>query len=73
MHPIERYRRALGLTQAQLAEKVGVSFATVQRWESGAEPRPSTLVKVAKALGVEPMQLLDEMVAWKQTAERKAS
>ena len=65
MHPVERYRKGKGLTQAKLASAVGVSLHTVQRWEGGAEPRPSKLVKVAEVLGVEPMQLLDEMVAWK--------
>ena len=28
-------RRKLGLTQAQLAERLQVSFATVNRWEAG--------------------------------------
>ena len=28
-------RKELGLTLAQIAEKIGVTEATVQRWESG--------------------------------------
>lgn len=35
-------RQRLGLTQAQLAERVGVTFATVNRWENGGA-RPSRL------------------------------
>ena len=36
--PNERLKRAryqLGLTQAELAEKVGTTFETVSRWERG--------------------------------------
>lgn len=73
MHPIARYRKGKGLTQQALADAVGVSLHTAQRWEMGAEPRPTKLVKLAEVLGVEPMQLLDEMIAWKQAQERKAS
>ncbi len=32
---IRKLRGRLGLTQAQLAEKLGVSFASVNRWENG--------------------------------------
>lgn len=32
---IKNLRVALGLTQAELAERVGVTFVTVSRWENG--------------------------------------
>ncbi len=32
-------RSHLGLTQAQLADKLGVSFATANRWEGGSKPQ----------------------------------
>ena len=36
---VRRVREALGLTQVALAERLGVSFVTVNRWENGkAEP-----------------------------------
>lgn len=39
---IKRLRGRLGLTQVALAEKLGVSFPTVNRWENG-KSRPSQL------------------------------
>ena len=39
---IKNVREISGLTQAQLAEKIGVSFATVNRWEN-QQTRPNNL------------------------------
>jgi len=39
---IRDLRSKLGLTQEQFAAKVGVTFSTVNRWESG-KSRPSPL------------------------------
>ncbi len=39
---IKQYRARLGLTQAELANRLGVSFATVNRWENG-QTKPSPL------------------------------
>jgi predicted nucleotidyltransferase/DNA-binding XRE family transcriptional regulator len=46
-------RRALGLTQAQLAERLGVKRQQVQRWESSAYLSASLerVARVAEALG----------------------
>jgi DNA-binding XRE family transcriptional regulator len=45
-------RRLLaGLTQVQLAAKVGVHPITMVRWETGAiNPRPDAMSRLAKAL-----------------------
>ncbi len=55
-------RRRAALTQEELAEKAGVGVATIARIEGGKmeEPRVSTLRKLAKALGIEPRDLLEE-------------
>lgn len=37
-------RKSLGLSQAQLAEALGVSFATVNRWENN-RTQPSKLAQ----------------------------
>ncbi|MBW2150010.1 MAG: helix-turn-helix transcriptional regulator [Deltaproteobacteria bacterium] len=39
---IRELRSKLGLTQEQFAAKVGVTFSTVNRWESG-KSKPSPL------------------------------
>ena len=39
---VKRVREVSGLTQTQFAEEVGVSFATVNRWEN-RQTRPSAL------------------------------
>ena len=52
-------REEAGLSQAELAESIGVSQQTVSRWESGAAiPQPDRIVAVAKLLGLEEERLL---------------
>ena len=47
-------RKAAGLTQAELAERAGLSRMTVQRLEGGnLDPRLSTLQQLARALDME--------------------
>lgn len=54
MHPLAAWREAKGLTQAQLAQEIGVRVATIGDWERGAsDPKLSTAVKAAKVLGVD--------------------
>jgi transcriptional regulator with XRE-family HTH domain len=60
---IAALRKKLGLTQAQLAESVGVEQPTVQRWESGKrEPDFDTLTTLAQALGVDPADFFDPSI-----------
>ena len=53
-------RKELGLTLAQIAEKIGVTEATVQRWESGniKSLRHERIAKLADILGVTPAVLM---------------
>ena len=54
-----RLRTAAGLTQGQLAERSGVSQPQISQLERAAqEPRLSTVLALARALGVEPAALL---------------
>ena len=41
---VKEVRRQLGLTQEELAHALGVSFATVNRWENG-KTKPSKLAR----------------------------
>ncbi len=56
---LKELRTLSALTQEELAVRAGMSTAAVARIERNeAEPRPSTLRKLAAALGVEPRELV---------------
>jgi transcriptional regulator with XRE-family HTH domain len=56
---IEIHRRAKGWTQRQLADRVGCSTQIVCLWESGKIPSRKYLQKVADALEVTPLQIVE--------------
>lgn len=57
---LKQLRRSAGLTQTQLAEKLGVSFKTLSHWESGySEPNLAALKKLKELFGVVYEDLLD--------------
>ena len=65
-------RKATHLTQAQLAERAGLSRMAVQRTETGdVDPRFSTLVEMARVLNMElmavPAELRTELQAFIQS------
>ena len=51
---IQAYRLEKNLTQAELAEKSGLSLRTIQRIEAGVIPNGYTLKSIAEVLGIEP-------------------
>lgn len=52
-------RRALGFTQEQLAQKMGVSAKVVSKWETGRSlPDTSFLPALCTALNIAPQELL---------------
>lgn len=54
-------RNELGISQTELGSKVGVSLRSVLAYEKGtANPRPKTLLNLAKVLGVSVKFLTDE-------------
>lgn len=56
---IKRLRKAAGLTQEQLAEKLGVTRPTVTQWESGwSAPRMGMVQKLAEVFNITPSQIV---------------
>lgn len=48
---IKALRAKLGLTQAKLAAKVGVTLGAVQHWEAGIRKPSGSAVKMLKRIG----------------------
>lgn len=66
--PIADARQRTGITQAQFAERVGVSLIAVKRWESGArQPATAHLITLGRVIGVDA----GEVIAF--VAERRKS
>ncbi len=58
---IKAMRKAAGLTQMDLAEKIGVGQPTIAMWENGvAMPTSSRLPHIAEVLGCSIDDLFDE-------------
>ena len=55
---LKRIRLERGLTQVELAEKTGIPFQHISRWESGVEPNARNLPQIAEALGTDISELL---------------
>jgi transcriptional regulator with XRE-family HTH domain len=57
---LRRQRTKLGLSQMQLGDKASLHFSEVSLLERGnRDPRLSTIVKLARGLGIKPGRLLD--------------
>ena len=52
------WRKHLGLSQAQVAERIGITQSAYAQQEQAANPRKATREKIAAALGIAP-DLLD--------------
>ncbi|MDA3943488.1 MAG: helix-turn-helix transcriptional regulator [Bacteroidetes bacterium] len=60
MSKLKKNREKLNLTQEELSDKSGISIRTIQRIESGNEPKGQTLKILAKTLGIKENELLEE-------------
>lgn len=60
---IRNTRLTKGMTQEELAEKVGVKKSAVAKWENGrvSEIKRSNLKMLSEALGLNPNQLLGDI------------
>ena len=58
---IKKARRKAGMTQADLAEKLGISYVGISQWENGTRnPKYDTIRRIANALGIEWTELVPE-------------
>lgn len=56
--PIRAWREHLGLTQQQVAERLGISQPAYAQQEISRRPRKATRERIADALGIFPEQLI---------------
>ena len=47
---LKDHRTTLTFTQERLAEELGVTRITVNRWENGAQPIPETAAKLVECI-----------------------
>ena len=64
-HPLKTYREDKGLTQEALADQIGVTRATINRWENGRRPGVSDAERVAGITSIPVVVLLglDDVVS----------
>ena len=55
--PIQAWREYLNLTQADIAEKMGISQAAYSQMETAKKNRKATLQKIAEAMNIDYLQL----------------
>lgn len=61
MIAIRRYRKLLGLTQEELADKLGMTQAAISRFETGdRKPDVDDLTAIAKFFGCKVDDLIDK-------------
>ena len=63
MNRVKFLREQLGLTQEQLADRMGVKQATISRYEAGRLPRGRELKMLAEALNVRVADLIETVLA----------
>lgn len=55
-------REKANMTQAELAQKLGISFQSISQWERDIRiPKKETLKSIANALGVDPLELSNDL------------
>lgn len=62
MNTLAEMRRRNGLTQTDVAHKIGTSYTRVSDWERGvATPTPQFISRLAVALGVSIIDVFDAL------------
>lgn len=67
-HLIRKLRHLTGLSQEQFAEKLGVAFSTINRWENGhIQPSPLAIKQIKTMLKDLSRSSVQELVEQSQT------
>ena len=70
---VRTWREAQGLSQRDLAERSGVFYTVIARLELGqTDPRLSTLIKLAEALGIDMVDFFTAPNKAKRPARKRA-
>lgn len=69
MNPITELRERLGLTQTELAEKIGRNQGSVSRWESGTQTPDIEALAGLQGLGMD----VASFVSWATVQTRQAA
>lgn len=67
-HTVQQLRQEHGFSQAQLAHRAGVTVNAVRNVESGHTARPRTIERIARAVGLTPMELYERAAAGRFTS-----
>ena len=58
---LRKLRKKAGFTQIELSQELGVSIATLRRWEAGeTAPSGTRMIELAKILKVTPEEIITE-------------
>lgn len=69
---IRKYREACGLSQIQLAEKLGIRNNRVSNWEQGINrPDADILADICRVLEISPSELLDVHLSSDELTEKE--
>ena len=60
---VQQLREEQGFSQPQLADRAEVTLDTLRNVESGNTARPRTIERIARALGLTPMELYERAAA----------
>jgi DNA-binding XRE family transcriptional regulator len=59
---VRKHRMDLGMLQREVADKIGVSEASVYNWERGTEPELVHIPKIIEFLGYVPFERPDDLL-----------
>lgn len=69
---IRKYREEMGISQKELAQRLGVSNSRVSNWEQGINrPDANILADICRALNVSPSTLLNVRLSLDEFSERE--